>query len=310
VKVLIAEDEAVSRRLLESSLQRWGYDVVAAGDGQEAARILRGPDAPKLVLLDWMMPGLDGLQLCRELRARNDDAYTYVVLLTSKRSTKDIVEGLQAGADDYITKPFNPEELKVRLRIGTRIIYLLDQLVTACESLRDQAIRDPLTKLLNRRAIIEWLDTELTRAARDHTSVGVVLLDLDHFKRVNDTLGHLAGDHVLREAAQAMANTIRPYDAIGRFGGEEFLMVLPGCDQINAVGHAERLREAFHHLLVQTSSGEVRFTASIGVTVVGPESYVESQTAIHVADSAMYAAKRAGRDRVEFLASTAELAPI
>jgi diguanylate cyclase (GGDEF)-like protein len=308
MKVLVAEDEVVSRRLLESSLQRWGYDVVVAGDGAEALEILRGPDPPRLALLDWIMPGVDGLELCRELRQRKGDAYTYIVLLTAKRLKADVVHGLEAGADDYMTKPCEPQELRVRLRTGKRILYLLDQLVAARESLRELATHDPLTKLLNRGAIVELLGTELGRAERERTSIGVVLADLDHFKRINDTHGHLAGDHVLREAAEAMRSSIRPYDAVGRYGGEEFLLVLPGCDQINAVSHAERLRLLLNRLVVNVPSGEIRFTASFGVTVVGPETPADAETAIDIADSALYAAKRGGRNRVEFLTCAAELA--
>jgi PleD family two-component response regulator len=210
VKVLIADDEIVSRRLLESSLTRWGYDVVVAADGLEASEILRHADAPKLAVLDWMMPGLDGVDLCRRIRARKDDSYTYVLLLTAKQSKQDVIQGLEAGADDYITKPFEPQELRVRLRNGKRILYLLQQISAAHESMRQLASHDPLTKLWNRSVILEMLATELSRCARDQSSLGVVLIDLDHFKRINDTYGHLAGDRVLREAAAAMAGAIRP----------------------------------------------------------------------------------------------------
>ena len=244
MKVLVADDELVSRRLIETSVRRWGYDVVVAKDGLEASQILHGDDAPKLAILDWMMPGLDGIQLCRELRQGKDESYVYILLLTSKQANSDVIEGLEAGADDYIRKPFDPQELRVRLRTGKRILCLLDQITAARETLRELAARDPLTGLWNHSSIIDLLKTELERADRQGTCVGVVLADLDRFKSINDTYGHLVGDHVLREAAQIMSHSIRPYDAVGRLGGEEFLVVLPGCDQINAVSHAERLRSA------------------------------------------------------------------
>jgi len=300
MKVLIAEDEIVSRRLIESSVRRWGYDAVVANDGLEASQVLQSPGAPKLILLDWMMPGLDGIQICRELRDAEGESYAYVLLLTSKHSKDDVIHGLEAGADDYIAKPFDPQELKVRLRTGKRISCLLDQLTTARETLRELAARDPLTGLWNHGSIVDLLANELSRAQRQRESIGVVLLDLDHFKSINDTYGHLVGDQVLREVAQAMKETIRPYDAAGRLGGEEFLLVLPGCDQINALSHAERLRLTLNRISVTMPSGPLNFTASFGVTVVGPDTSVNARTAIRAADSAMYDAKRAGRDRVAF----------
>ena len=310
MKVLVAEDEVVSRRLLETSLRRWGYEVVIASDGFEAANILESTDAPKLAVLDWLMPGIDGTQLCRRIRETEVDTYTYILLLTTKHAKRDVVEGLEAGADDYISKPFDPQELRVRLRTGKRILHLMDQLTAARESLRDLAARDPLTSLWNHSAIIELLRNELCRAERQRASVGVVLVDLDHFKAINDRFGHMLGDQVLREAALALGGSIRPYDAVGRLGGEEFLVILPGCDEINAASHAERLRQALGRIRVPAPHGEISVSGSLGVTVVGPGTQVDAEAAIHTADRAMYTAKNAGRDRVEFIATTCELAAL
>src|SRR5262245_9743383 len=256
MKVLVADDEIVSLRLIESSLKRWGYDVVTAADGIEALAILNGPDRPNLAILDWMMPEMSGVEICRELRLhKSEGEYTYVIMLTAKRTKDDVIQGLEAGADDYLTKPFHPQELRVRLRTGRRILYLLEQLVVAREALRDQATHDVLTQLWNRVALMEILDKELARAEREEASLGIILLDLDHFKSVNDTHGHRAGDDVLREVAEAMRGTTRPYDAVGRYGGEEFLIILPGCDQVNAVSHAERLRKAVSQAAVAAPAG-------------------------------------------------------
>ena len=306
MKILVADDEIVSRRLIETSVRRWGYDPIVAKDGLEASQILQNRDAPMLAVLDWLMPGLDGIQLCRELRQKKDESYVYILLLTTKHAKSDVIEGLEAGADDYMSKPFDHRELRVRLRSGKRILYLLDQITTARETLRELAARDPLTGLWNHSSIIDLLVSELERAARQGTHVRVALVDLDNFKSINDTHGHLVGDHVLREAAKIMTSSIRPYDAVGRLGGEEFLVLLPGCDQINAWSHAERLRLALNRTAVHTPSGPLHFTASFGVTVVGPEARVDAQTAIRTADAAMYAAKRAGRDRVEFIGACSE----
>jgi diguanylate cyclase (GGDEF)-like protein len=307
MRVLVAEDEIVSRRLLESSLRRWNYDVVTASDGFEASKILQSPDAPKLAVLDWLMPGMDGAQLCRQIRQSETDSYTYILLLTSKHAKRDVVQGLEAGADDYVAKPFDPQELRVRLRTGKRILFLLDQLTAARDTLRDLAARDPLTRLWNHSSITELLTSELSRAERQRASVGVVLVDLDHFKAINDQHGHLTGDQVLREAALVLHGSVRPYDAVGRLGGEEFLVVLPGCDEINATSHAERLRQALGRIAVSTPRGEIGVSASLGVTVVGPDGLVDASTAIHNADLAMYVAKSGGRNRVEFIATSTEL---
>jgi two-component system cell cycle response regulator len=299
MKVLIAEDEAVSRRLLEASLRRWGYDVVVAANGRVALDILERPDAPKLVIFDWLMPGLDGIQLCQQVRAKQNDPYTYILLLTSKRNQRDVVEGLSAGADDYITKPFDPQELKVRLRAGKRIVCLQDQLIAARESLRHLAMHDSLTQLWNRAAIQDLLVAEVARSRREGATLGVVVADLDHFKNVNDTYGHPVGDAVLCETADALRKSTRPYDAIGRIGGEEFLVVLPGCNQINAVSHAERLRFAISETWVETVAGRVQVTASLGVAVLGKGGDGDAQSLVRAADEALYRAKRNGRNRVE-----------
>jgi two-component system, cell cycle response regulator len=304
MKVLIADDEPVSRRLLELSLSRWGYHVIVASDGLEVSRILKQADAPKLLILDWLMPGMDGVQLCRQIREAQSEAYTYVLLLTSKRAKDDVVEGLESGADDYLTKPFDPQELKVRLRTGRRILHLMDQLVTAREALREMALHDPLTGLWNRAAASEMLEGELMRARREGTSLGVVMFDLDHFKSINDTYGHPTGDDVLRETARTVRNVIRSYDFAARVGGEEFLLVLPGCDEVTAVSHAERLRKAISRAVVNSPQGEIQITASFGVSLAPRNVVVDMQDLIQTADEALYRAKRGGRNCVE-LAETA-----
>src|SRR4051794_17238522 len=228
MRVLAAEDNPVFQSMLRSMLNKWGYSPIMARDGNEAWRILESENAPRLAVLDWMMPGIDGVEICRRLRSLNPEPYIYILLLTARTESQDLIEGMDAGADDYLTKPFNAHELRVRLHAGRRILDLQEELLKAREALRKQATHDGLTGLLNRTGILEKLDDELSRATRTGTPVSVLMADLDLFKSINDTRGHLAGDAVLREAARRLKAAARRYDSVGRYGGEEFLIVLPG----------------------------------------------------------------------------------
>jgi diguanylate cyclase (GGDEF)-like protein len=303
MRVLIAEDEAVPRRLLQASLERWGYEVVVASNGSDAAQILLSPDAPKMALLDWLMPGVDGAELCQTIRRNKPEPYTYILLLTGRRTQDDVIRGLEAGADDYVRKPFDPAELKVRLRTGKRILYLQDRLISSREALRDQATRDGLTGLWNRAAIVDIVGDELARSAREGGSLGVLLADLDRFKGINDAYGHLAGDEVLKAVARAMRSSVRRYDAVGRYGGEEFLIVLPGCDGANAVSHAERLRAAVGRVAVKTPLATIHPSISLGVVVSDRHTSLDIGDLIQAADMALYRAKDGGRNRVEAAAA-------
>ena len=308
MRILIADDSIVSRHLLEATLRKWGYEVVLACDGNEAWKALQAEDAPKLAILDWVMPGLTGPEVCRRVRERGQekDIYTYILLLTSKSMHEDLIEGMESGADDYITKPFDQHELKVRLRAGTRIIELQRELVTARETLREQATRDFLTRMWNRSSILDLFQRELSRGGRECKSVGVVLADLDHFKSVNDTYGHFAGDAVLREFARRMQASIRPYDAIGRYGGEEFLVILAGCDEVCTTAQAERMRYALacEPMMINDTPRDV--TCSFGATSCHPRKDETPESLIRLADEALYMAKNQGRNRVVYLPSRQE----
>jgi len=301
MRVLIADDSTVSRHLLEGTLRRWKYEVTVACDGSEAWAILEQPDAPTLAILDWMMPGLTGLDICRLVRKQNREPYTYVLLLTSKSLKEDVVEGLEAGADDYVTKPFDQNELNVRLRAGRRIVDLQAELLKAREELREQATHDSLTLIWNRPAILDILQREVGRASREGVPLSVVMVDLDHFKVINDTHGHVAGDAVLREAVRRMHASMRGYDAIGRYGGEEFLIVLPHCDRDNSCKQAERLRAAIAHAPMTLGDCSISVAASFGVTTAPDASRTTPELLIHAADTALFQAKREGRNRVVFL---------
>jgi len=298
-RVLIADDDPVSRCMLASFLAKWGYEVIAVGDGLEALRILQGPDAPRLAVLDWVMPGLEGPQVCQRMRAHPDLPYVYVLLLTARNEKTDLLRGLEFGVDDYLTKPFDSRELRGRLQVGQRILNLQESLVEAQEELRFRATHDLLTGISNRGAVLEALNREYSRQKREGGSFGIILLDLDHFKYVNDTRGHLCGDAVLREASHRIAEGIRPYDTAGRYGGEEFLIVAPASDESGTMALAERIRISIESLPVEAEGGPATITASSGLAVSRGDSPLEPQILIHLADDALYRAKDKGRNRCE-----------
>jgi diguanylate cyclase (GGDEF)-like protein len=303
VKILVADDDPVSRLMLSRLLGKQDCEVVVATNGVDAWQILQqGGDAPKLAILDWMMPGLDGLEVCRRIRSQNG-SYTYALLLTSRHEKRDILSGLAAGADDYLTKPVDPAELKARLDVGHRILDLQDRLLRAYEARNFEATHDQLTGLWNRPAILQQFHTEWERSRREGTDVAVLLADVDHFKLVNDTHGHLAGDAVLRQDAVRMKVALRPYDAIGRYGGEEFLLIVPNCDASQALTVAERMRSSVSHGAIDVPGGSeaVSVSISIGAAAVCAESAGTEDAALQAADSALYRAKQCGRNRTEVI---------
>ncbi|MEQ1945844.1 MAG: diguanylate cyclase [Bryobacteraceae bacterium] len=303
VQILIADDSIVSRHLLDATLRKWGYDVVVACDGTEAWNILQSQNSPKIAILDWMMPGMTGLEVCRRTRAnaKEKDVYTYIILLTSKSQREDLIEGMESGADDYLTKPFDQHELKVRLRPGIRILELHHELISAREELRDQATKDFLTRIWNRSSILDILARELIRGTRENKPVGVILADLDHFKSINDGYGHFAGDAVLREFVRRMGGAMRPYDSMGRYGGEEFLIILPGCDGDDTHRQAERMRIALANEAMAINDDLKTVSCSFGATAWLPGESVTEESLIRVSDDALYRAKRAGRNRVVYV---------
>jgi diguanylate cyclase (GGDEF)-like protein len=298
-RILIAEDDPVSRRLLEAFLTKWGFEVVIATTGTEALQLLDRMDAPRLAILDWMMPGMEGIQVCQKLRESKERPYVYVLLLTGRSQKEDLLAGLESGADDYLTKPFDAQELRARLHVGQRVMDLQDKLISTGEELLFRATHDGLTGVANRGVILDTLRRERSRQAREGGSFGIVLMDIDHFKYVNDSYGHPAGDAVLREVTQRMTRCIRPYDTLGRYGGEEFLIVAPSSDAMGSLGLSERVRKVIAAEPVSADSVSIAITASFGVAASTPARPLDPQEMLHLADDALYRAKEHGRNRCE-----------
>ncbi len=299
--VLIAEDDPIFHRVLQSQLQKWGYQVVAVKDGLDAWSALQQQNAPPMAILDWMMPGLDGIELCRKIRSSKPGPYRYLLLLTAKDDKKDVVAGLEAGADDYLTKPFDMDELHARVRAGKRILELQDALIKAHEALQFESAHDPLTGLWNRGAIAGMLKREVRRSVRSHESLGVIMADVDHFKKINDSYGHPAGDAVLREVAHRLVESVRCYDYVGRYGGEEFLIVVVDC-AVSVLGAiAERVRLGIAERPIDTGVGQIRASLSVGLASAqaGSPDSLDPEELVRAADAALYSAKAKGRNRVE-----------
>lgn len=298
-KILVAEDDPISLRVVETMLKKWDYEPVLAHDGVDAVQALQGDDPPQIAILDWMMPRKDGIAVCREVRQRTDRPYVYILLLTARSQQRDLVEGLGAGADDYLTKPYSGDELRARLFSGERILAMQQQLVAAREALRMQAIRDPLTGLFNRRYMAEALERELRRAEHGGQPVSMVMIDVDHFKNFNDTLGHQAGDDLLAHIGSLIQARTRREDIACRYGGEEFLVILPGAPIEAARQRAEELRQVMRETTVESRGQTLgRISVSAGVACF-PEHGTTADELLRAADMALYRAKELGRDRVE-----------
>ena len=298
MRILIAEDEVTFRSLLAAVLKKNGHEVVETENGAEAWDALQRPDAPRLAILDWMMPVMDGLEVVRRVRALQNDRPPYLIILTAKGKKTDIITGLDAGANDYLTKPFDAGELLARIEVGLRMIEMQDSLIKSREALAHQATHDSLTGMLNRRAILDHLHKELERARRHGDVLAVGMCDIDHFKQINDSYGHQTGDEVLYGFSQIVQESLRTYDAVGRLGGEEFLVIAPMKAGTDCTSLFARLCLRIGEIRIPTRSGALSVTVSIGVACAGRESKVDD--VLGAADAALYRAKNEGRNRVAY----------
>lgn len=297
MRVLLADDDALYQHVLRKALEGWGYEVITASNGKEALNILWGVDPPTLAILDWVMPGMDGVEVCRCVRERRQDPYTYIVLITAKSQKRDMITGLDAQADDYLVKPFDLQELRARLQSGQRIINLQSALASKQRELSHQATHDPLTGVWNRSAILDILEREVHCAKRNKKPLCLALADIDNFKSVNDNYGHAAGDTVLIEVVQRIQSALRHYDAVGRYGGEEFIVVMSGVNKQRAFKIAERLRARVAEHPYAVMKNRISVTLSVGVAA---GARIENAgSLLQVADEALYRAKAFGRNRVE-----------
>ena len=307
MRALIADDDRGTTVILSKALQRWHVDVAVAHDGMVAWNLLNEGNAPSLALIDWMMPGVDGPELCRRIRGNPALAHVYVIMLTGRDSRADMVMGLDAGADDYIIKPFDAEELRARVHVGIRVATLQERLnerVAELQAAQHELARlasiDMLTGLFCRRQWFEMAAIELDRSRRYAQPFSLLIADLDFFKRVNDTFGHGVGDEVLKQFANVLIRECRGSDIVGRLGGEEFAVLLPQTPVRAAQDVGRRILDACRRLIVQTPNGDVKFTCSIGVTEA-TDADLALESVLERADTALYQAKRNGRDNIDSL---------
>lgn len=294
-KVLIAEDDIICSKILEKNLNNWGYHVFSTTNGKEAWQTIEEQKI-QLLIIDWMMPEINGVELCKKIRELKTSEYIYIILLTAKNQLNDIKLGFDAGVDDYITKPFNQLELQSRLKAGRRIIELQNQSKILQSQLARLAHEDSLTGIWNKRMFLRLLIEEIERSKRENSPISIIILDVDNFKRINDSYGHYVGDEVLKEIASRLKSKIRLYDEIGRYGGDEFVVILPKCTSQRLNTIMKRLSECVAGKPVKTESGLLKISISQGAVSSENLTDISSQNLIKISDNALYQAKNSGRN--------------
>ena len=308
MKILIADDEPIGRRVLAKRLEGWGHEVLIAEDGEQAFRMFQEHET-RMVITDWMMPLLDGPGLCSRIRETEKDSENlcFIILLTSKDTSEDLATGIEAGANDFITKPFHRLELQARLANGQRILELQAELQKKKAAADHLARTDALTELMNRRAMLDTMRLDEDRMRREQRPLGLVMVDIDKFKAINDDYGHAVGDQVLQGAAECFASTVRGGDYVGRWGGEEFLIALPGADIIQCAEVAERCRTQLAAMRFDDGKGNhLQVTASFGTATAEGADRAELLDLVDHADRALYWAKGSGRNRVKIYVASAD----
>ncbi len=291
--ILIVDDDPITRLALCAAVEEWSFVPLVAGNAEDALRLLSGDTPPHLLIIDWSMPGMSGPELCKKLRERPDGQFFYILMLTGKDGNDAVVEAMESGADDFLSKPFDPRILKVRLGAGSRIVRLE-------QTLNQLASRDALTQCWNRRMIDELMSSSIAESNRKGTPLTLMVVDIDHFKNENDTYGHASGDIALKHTVDILNQNLREYDQVGRYGGEEFVVLLPSTDKSSAWGIAERIRSSIQYSPAIISDAEtIPLTVSIGLAEVrnGNETPL---SLFERADKALYTAKQKGRNRVIF----------
>jgi two-component system cell cycle response regulator len=299
LKILVADDSPVYRKLVEQALSQTHCSVLLAKNGQQAVDLF-AKHGPALVITDWTMPDISGIELCQRLRRNSELSYAYIILLTGNTDKEEVIEGLSAGADDYLTKPFHPGELLARVGVGRRIVELHRQVQAKNRLLEELALTDALTGLPNRRAIDVWVNRQLSAAARHDFPMWVVMADLDYFKKINDTYGHDAGDTVLKGFAEILKANTRQSNICGRLGGEEFLMVITHVEKENIMIAPERIRKQFEAQKFTVAGHTFGATASFGIAGFRGKTPPKFSDLVTLADAALYSAKKKGRNRLEF----------
>jgi diguanylate cyclase (GGDEF)-like protein len=292
--ILIAEDDNTSRMVLEKHLTKWAHRVVVTANGRQAWEVLQGADPPRIAILDWLMPEMDGMEVCQLLRQQRRENFTYVIMLTAKGSKEDVVSALEHGADDYLVKPCDVAELHARVNVGIRTVRLHEELVATNRKLEYLAATDYLTQVRNRRGVMEALGVELARTEREQKPLTLLMMDVDGFKEINDSLGHLAGDQVLVEVSRRLRSRCRPYDVIGRYGGDEFMVIVPDSpfDEIQEL--ADRFRQAVEATPITADGNSLSLQLSVGATWLAADLAPKVDEIVRAVDALLYRAKEGG----------------
>ena len=295
MKILIADDSPTTRFVLKKNLNKWNYDVVEASDGITAYNILQNDDPPRIAILDWNMPGMDGVSICKKIRSEPNKPFIYKILLTSRSSTEDLVFALDNGAHNFQSKPFKPIEIRSHVKVGHRLVEADDKLKEYADTMKKLATVDPLTNAFNRRYFMEHAEQEFKRSLRYQRPFSLLIIDIDHFKKINDNYGHACGDEVLKAITSLFKEELRNSDIFARIGGEEFAVILPETNAVKAVEVGQRIRIKIKNYDIPYNNINIKITISIGISSINDKSKSLDEL-LKNADDALYDVKKCGRN--------------